>query len=57
MVDQVYSVTRLAMDVVCHLDVDEDDALWVSEHHGTRYFFCHPACKDLFDRDPDIFVD
>jgi YHS domain-containing protein len=39
------------------MDVDEENALWTSEHGGRTYYFCHPACKETFDRDPGMFVD
>ncbi len=50
-------MTNTAYDVVCHMEVDEEDALWTSEHRGKRFFFCHPGCKEIFDRDPELFVE
>jgi YHS domain-containing protein len=47
----------MALDVVCLMDVDENGTVWVSERKGELYYFCHPVCKDLFDQDPEVFVD
>jgi len=50
-------VNDTAYDVVCHMDVDEDGAIWTSEYRGRTFYFCHQSCKELFDRDPGMFVD
>ncbi len=45
------------MDVVCHMDVDEETAMWSSEYKGRTYHFCAAVCKALFDKDPELWVD
>ena len=45
------------MDVVCLVEVDEDESLWVSEHDGKLYHFCARHCKDLFDADPGFWTE
>jgi len=46
----------MAKDVVCGMMVDEKTAKHVSEHMGTKYYFCSPACKESFERDPKRYV-
>ena len=42
----------MAMDPVCHMEVDEKSAQWTSEFKGQTYYFCAPGCKASFDKDP-----
>lgn len=39
------------------MEVDERGTVWTSEYKGKRYYFCHPECKEIFDRDPEMFVE
>lgn len=47
----------MTMDPVCHMEVDEETAMWESEHRGKHYYFCARVCKELFDKDPDMWAD
>jgi YHS domain-containing protein len=43
------------LDPICGMEVEEGKARaqgLASEHGGTTWFFCAPACKQAFDRDP-----
>jgi len=50
------SDNQMKMDNVCHMEVDEETALWKSDYNGKTYYFCAPACKHLFDQDPDMWA-
>ncbi|MGB3715139.1 MAG: YHS domain-containing protein [Candidatus Promineifilaceae bacterium] len=47
----------MAMDPVCHMEVDEKTAQWKSEFRGQTYFFCAPGCKASFDKNPEKYLD
>lgn len=46
----------MAMDPVCHMQVDEASARWTSEYKGQTYYFCAPGCKASFDKDPEKYL-
>jgi len=39
-------------DPVCGMNVDKQKAAGQSEHQGKTYYFCSPACKQKFDKEP-----
>ena len=46
----------MAIDPVCGMEVDEQQATATSEYQGTTYYFCAPGCKRQFDRDPERYA-
>jgi Cu+-exporting ATPase len=46
----------MVKDVVCGMEIREEDAAGVSEYRGKTYYFCSLGCKKKFDRDPDRYV-
>ena len=46
----------MAKDPVCGMDVDEGTAEHKAEHKGKTYYFCAPACKADFEKDPEKYV-
>lgn len=44
------------LDPVCLMDVDPATARWKSEYNRRTYYFCAPACKKTFDRDPAAYA-
>ncbi len=49
----------MAKDLVCGMDVDEQDAKdrgLTSEYQGQTYYFCAPGCKKQFEQDPQRYV-
>ncbi len=46
----------MAMDPVCHMEVDEKTAQWTSDYNGQTYYFCAPGCKASFDKDPEKYL-
>jgi YHS domain-containing protein len=47
---------KLAIDVVCKMNVDEKSAKFKSEHKSREYYFCCAGCKKSFDGNPAKFV-
>jgi len=44
----------MAIDPVCGMRVDTDDAAATDEYEGKTYYFCSQACRDAFRADPDL---
>ena len=42
----------MAKDPVCGMNVDENKAAGTAVHNGKTYYFCSPACKDKFQKEP-----
>lgn len=45
----------MAKDPVCGMEVDEEKADTI-EYKGKKYYFCCPACKFAFKRNPKQFA-
>jgi YHS domain-containing protein len=45
-----------AVDPVCGMEVEVQDAEWKSEYNGQTYYFCAPGCKRSFDADPEKYL-
>jgi Cu+-exporting ATPase len=45
-----------AIDPVCGMEVETDDAPYVVEHAGTTYYFCSRGCMLDFKDDPERFL-
>jgi Cu+-exporting ATPase len=41
----------MATDPVCGMTVDPTTALKTSDHLGTTFYYCSPACRKMFDAD------
>lgn len=55
--DDEESITEAsAIDPVCGMTVDPDDAPSVT-HEGTTYYFCCPGCADSFRNEPDEYLE
>ena len=39
----------MAIDPVCKMEVNVDDAKYVSEYKGKKYYFCTKHCKEEFE--------
>lgn len=46
----------MAIDPVCKMEVDPKNAPAKADYKGTTYYFCHPKCKERFEKDPERFV-
>jgi len=47
----------MAIDPVCGMQVDTDNAQWTSERDGQSYYFCSKGCMLEFRDDPDKYLD
>lgn len=46
----------IAIDPVCHMEVEIATARFTYEHEGKMYYFCAPGCKTSFRKNPDIYL-
>ncbi len=44
------------LDPVCLMDVDPATARYTLEYEGRTIYFCAPACKKAFERDPSAYL-
>jgi len=49
-------VTRMAVDPVCKMTVDESSPAAISEYDGKTYYFCAQGCKIAFDQEPEKYL-
>ena len=46
----------MAIDPVCDMEVDEEEAAAIYEYKGKTYYFCAVGCRDKFAQNPARFV-
>ncbi|GBC71778.1 Copper-transporting P-type ATPase [Candidatus Calditenuaceae archaeon HR02] len=46
----------VAIDPVCHMNVNEKTAKYTSQYGGVTYYFCSKLCKDSFDKEPGKYL-
>lgn len=46
----------MTKDPVCGMMVDEKKAAASFAYEGTTYYFCSPACKSQFEKNPKKFA-
>ena len=46
----------MAIDPVCHMEVEESTAPATSDYQGEKYYFCAVGCKKAFDQDPEKYL-
>jgi Cu+-exporting ATPase len=46
----------MAKDPVCGMQVNEPTAAGKSVYGGKTYYFCNPACKATFDKNPEQYA-
>lgn len=44
------------LDVVCLMEVDPQTARWKSEYANRTFYFCAPACRKAFDKEPLAYL-
>lgn len=47
----------MVVDPVCHMQVNEKAPGASSTYKGKTYYFCCPACKDKFEKEPKKYVE
>jgi Cu+-exporting ATPase len=45
-----------AIDPVCNMTVEEDEAAATAEYEGKTYYFCSVGCKKDFEEDPETYL-
>ncbi|HET7746585.1 MAG TPA: YHS domain-containing protein [Vicinamibacteria bacterium] len=50
------TTAQTAIDPVCGMKVDPQNAKGTSVHGGQTYFFCAPGCKVRFDKEPERYA-
>jgi Cu+-exporting ATPase len=46
----------MAIDPICGMNVNEEEAAGVSEYKGKKYYFCSTGCKKKFDENPEFII-
>ncbi len=46
-----------ALDPVCYMLVDTASAKYLTDYQGQTYYFCAPACKRSFEKNPQPFLE
>jgi YHS domain-containing protein len=46
----------MTTDLVCNMEVDENDTEFISNYKGKKYYFCSQLCKITFDKNPKKYV-
>lgn len=46
----------MAKDPVCGMQLTEAAAPATSDYKGKTYYFCSPACKAVFDKNPEKYA-
>ena len=54
--ENVITVSETAVDPVCGMDVEIANARHRSKLAGQDYYFCCPACKRLFESNPQAYL-
>ena len=46
----------MAIDPVCKMEVEENQAAAATEYQGKKYYFCAVGCQKAFERDPEKYL-
>jgi Cu+-exporting ATPase len=46
----------MAKDLVCGMEVKEEEAAGMSVYKGGKYYFCSKGCKEKFDENPEKYI-
>ena len=46
----------MAIDPVCKMEVDEEEAPGHTEYDGNDYFFCSKSCEQKFEESPGQYI-
>ena len=50
------SAPKLVTDPVCNMELPASEAAATLKFNGRRYYFCHVACRRLFEADPLAYI-
>jgi YHS domain-containing protein len=46
----------MAIDPICHMEVDETTAKYKTTYNGKTYYFCAPGCLKAFEKNPEKYI-
>jgi len=46
----------MALDPVCKMELEKKDASATVDYEEKTYYFCSPACKADFEKEPDKYA-
>ena len=46
----------MVKDIVCGMEIDENQVAGKSEYKGLTYYFCAESCKNSFDTEPEKYI-
>ena len=46
----------MAIDPVCKMKVEPENAPAKAEYKGETYYFCAPGCKAAFEKEPEKYL-
>ncbi len=46
----------MVRDIVCNMEIDQNQAAAKSEYKGSMFYFCAEACKNIFDAEPVKYI-
>ena len=46
----------MTVDPVCKMEVYEKTVNYKSEYHGKAYYFCAEMCKNVFEENPQKYI-
>jgi YHS domain-containing protein len=44
------------IDPVCGMEVNPSTAKYKTLYKGKAYYFCSPACKEAFEKNPEYYL-
>jgi YHS domain-containing protein len=47
----------MAIDPVCHMEVNEEKAAGHADYNGKDYYFCSRSCEEKFEHDPAQYIE
>ena len=47
----------MAIDPVCKMEVNEENAAGHTEYNGKDYYFCSRSCEETFEHDPTQYIE
>ena len=47
----------MAIDPVCHMEVNEENAAGHTTYNGNDYYFCSRSCEEKFEHDPQQYIE
>jgi len=50
------SMQELAVDPVCHMEVDKAAPVATREYGGRTYYFCSTGCAEAFEKQPEDYL-